>query len=269
MTISEQSLAVELMEMEAWADLMEAMPDETMALIEGDCSVVADSLSVSARKIPLVTFNRVMGLGLSQRADIAALEAIGAHMRKASAPVAQLQIAPYVLTPNLEHELEAAGFARSGTTWAKMGRSTDTPPKIDTALRIVAAGPERANAFAQVVVSGFGMPPFFVPWLAALPGRERWRCYLAEADGEVVAGAAMYVGVDSVWLGIAATIASARKHGAQSALLARRVADAAELGKPWAYTETGILEGPNPSLANMYRTGFECLHERTNWTLNG
>jgi hypothetical protein len=111
------------------------------------------------------------------------------------------------------------------------------------------------------------MPPFMGPWLEALAGRKRWRCYIVRQKSDVVAGAAMYLGDRHAWLGIAATVPQARRLGAQGALIARRIADAGALGKAWAFTETGILDGPNPSLANMYRTGFELLHERSNWVL--
>jgi hypothetical protein len=112
------------------------------------------------------------------------------------------------------------------------------------------------------------MPASFMAWVEGLVGREHWRCYVVRSGSDVVAGGAMYLDADCVWLGMGATLPTARKQGAQSLLLARRIADAAELGKPWIFTETGILDGPNPSLANMRRAGFECLHERGNWVLH-
>jgi hypothetical protein len=265
----DHGLVAELIEVEAWADMMDAMPEETKAMIGGDCSRVDGALSISAKNIPLVTFNRVIGFGLEHAADPEGLADIVGYIRSHSAPVAQLQIAPFADLAGGEKMLSDAGFARAKANWAKMGRPSANPPKIDTDITVEPAGRERAEAFAATVLAGFGMPPFLKSWLAALPGRDRWHCYVALQDGEVIAGGALYLGGEAGWLGVAATLPTARKHGAQGALIARRIADAAALGKAWVYTETGILDGPNPSLANMYRTGFECLHERGNWTLNG
>lgn len=262
-------LAVESVELDAWRDLMSVMPAGLRAGIAADHRDVGGALSISARNVPLVTFNRVIGLGLERPAERGDLSEIAAHMRQFSAPVAQLQIAPFVLSPDLEENLAAEGFKRLPTVWAKMGRLSADPPVVESGLGIDVVGPEEASVFASTVLAGFGMPPSFAPWLQALPGRERWRCYVARSGKDTVAAGAMFLDTDSAWLGMAATLPAARKHGAQSALIARRIADAAALGRPWVFTETGILDGPNPSLANMRRTGFACLHERTNWALDG
>jgi hypothetical protein len=265
---NKRGFAVEAVEFNAWQNLLAVMPSALKAAIGADHRLVGGVLSISARNIPLVTFNRAIGLGLERPAERGDLRAIADHMRQFSAPVAQLQIAPFALSPALEADLGAEGFRRLPTTWAKMGRRSANPPVVETGFMIDMVGPEEAQLFASTVIAGFGMPPSFVPWLEALPGRDRWRCYVVRSAGETIAAGAMFVDVDSAWLGMAATLPTARKRGAQSALIARRIADAADLGKPWVFTETGILDGPNPSLANMYRAGFECLHERTNWALD-
>ena len=267
--ITREQRTAEAIEVRAWQDLFDAMPAQLKAAIGGDGRMVGGALVISARHVPLVTFNRVIGLGLDRPAERHDLQDIARQMRSASAPVAQLQIAPFALSSGLEADLADEGFARLSTVWAKMGRPTARPPAVDTEFTVDLAGPGEAELYAETVLAGFGMPRSFSPWLAALPGRPGWRCYLARAGGETLAAAALYLDSDSAWLGMAATLPTSRKRGAQSALIARRIADAAALGKPWAFTETGILDGPNPSLANMQRAGFGCLHERTNWVLKG
>ncbi|MBL0374373.1 hypothetical protein JJB09_20375 [Rhizobium sp. KVB221] len=257
----------ETIEMEAIADMMSAMPAETGKALGADCSPIAGALSISAKNVPLVTFNRVVGYGIDHRGEAGELPKIAAYMRSHSAPVAQLQMAPFAMPGGFELRLVDAGFTRLPANWAKMGRMTDEVPQVETDLQIEPAGADRAKEFASTVLAGFGMPGVFQPWLEALPGRDRWRCYIARDGKRAVGGAALYIGEDAGWLGIAATLVEARRHGAQGALIARRIADAASLGKAWVFTETGIQDGPNPSLANMYRTGFKCMHERTNWAL--
>ena len=267
--MTEQERDSERSELVAWRDLLMAMPGPVSAGLGNGSGMIGGVLAISAKNVPLVTFNRVVGLGVDAVPQPDDLGAIAAHMRTASIPTAQLQIAPQALTPELQRDLAVAGFEQLPVKWAKMGRSTDNPPKFEDAPEVDEIGPDEAGIFAETINAGFGMPPAFRPWIAALPGREGWRCYVAREGGAVVAGAALYLHGDFGWLGMAATLPDARKQGAQSALIARRIADAGKSGKRWVYTETGMLDGPNPSLANMYRTGFACLHERTNWVLAG
>ena len=65
----------------------------------------------------------------------------------------------------------------------------------------------------------------------------------------------------------AATLPSHRGRGAQSAFLARRIADATAAGCTVLSAETGKpAEGVrNPSLENLTRVGFEVLYDRVNW----
>jgi len=267
--VNKPTVSVETVEVNAWRDLMAAMPEPVASGLAADCREVGGALSISARNVPLVTFNRTIGLGLGRPATRGDLAAIAAHFGQFSAPVAQLQIAPHVLSAELESDLSAAGFRRVATVWAKMGRRSADGPKVKTSLQADLAGPEDADAFAGAVIGGFGMPAALIPWIRSLVGRDRWRCYVIRSGASVIAGGAMYLDRDCAWLGMGATLPDARKQGAQSLLLARRIADAEALGKAWVFTETGILDGPNPSLANMRRAGFECLHERTNWVLGG
>ncbi len=62
-----------------------------------------------------------------------------------------------------------------------------------------------------------------------------------------------------------------RRKGGQSALLARRIADAAKYGARQAVTETGVpQEGqPAPSYRNILGSGFTVAYGRPNWTLAG
>jgi hypothetical protein len=52
--------------------------------------------------------------------------------------------------------------------------------------------------------------------------------------------------------------------------MARRSADARDLGLRWIAAETGAEkpEDPNPSLHDMHRAGLEHLYDRRNWLLD-
>jgi GNAT superfamily N-acetyltransferase len=67
--------------------------------------------------------------------------------------------------------------------------------------------------------------------------------------------------------GIAATLEEARGHGCQTALLHRRICDAAEAGCHTLFVETGerVPGRPSASYRNILRAGFEEAYLRPNW----
>src|SRR5262249_41872737 len=100
-----------------------------------------------------------------------------------------------------------------------------------------------------------------------LVGREGWQHFVAY-DGDTSAGTgALYIKNKIGWLGIAGTLASHRKRGAQGAIMAARIRAAAEAGCEWVITETGedLPHHPNPSYHNMLRTGFNLAYQRANY----
>jgi GNAT superfamily N-acetyltransferase len=66
--------------------------------------------------------------------------------------------------------------------------------------------------------------------LLGLPTVEGWHCYAAYLDGQEVACGSMLVDDGIAMLGLDATVPDARHHGCHSALIERRIADAAAAG---------------------------------------
>jgi GNAT superfamily N-acetyltransferase len=166
----------------------------------------------------------------------------------------------------IERELEEHGYA-PGYAWMKFERPADASAAAPTDLRVDAVGPDRAEDFALVVQGGFGLPRVMRPWLAAMPGRAGWTCLVAYDGDAPVGGGALFVTGADAWLGLAATLPEARGRGAQSAILARRIALAAEQGATSVTTETGVVEDGRParSYRNIVRAGFEEAGVRPNW----
>jgi hypothetical protein len=137
--------------------------------------------------------------------------------------------------------------------------------------RIEPIGPEYSADFGRITASAFGEPPAIERWSAAMPGKPGWSTYLA-FDGETpIACAALYVDGDLGWMGTAGTLEAYRHKGAQSSLIARRLADAAALGVRLVALETAEdrPEKPAPSFRNQLRFGFRLLYARENWLLAG
>jgi len=87
-------------------------------------------------------------------------------------------------------------------------------------------------------------------------------CFLAERDGEVVASAALNIANGVAIMAGASTIPSARRQGAQAALLETRLAFAAEHGVELAMVVTAPGGG---SQRNSARQGFRPVYSRMKW----
>lgn len=167
---------------------------------------------------------------------------------------------------------EPAGdlFAARGYTpeypWVKFWRAAEPPPPAETSLRIVEAGREHGEALGTIVAQGFGFPAFVCDWLAHVPGRSGWQCFVG-LDGETPACAgALFVAGDAAWAAFGATLSAHRRRGGQSALFAARIGAAGRLGCSLVVTETGEqVEGrPSNSYRNILRAGFERAYLRPN-----
>jgi hypothetical protein len=210
--------------------------------------------------------NRVAGLGLDGPVADATLDEIDGFFRAAGVTYA-VSIAPDA-DPSLASRLEARGFA-VGYAWMKFLRDTSPPPPAETSLRIAETGD--GLAFGLVVGRAYGLPDAAGGMFAGLGGRPGWRLFLAWDADEPVGGAALFAHEGVGWLGGAGTLAERRGLGAQSALLAARVARGGELGLTTLTTETGerLPDRPSNSYRNILRTGFEEAYLRPNLVAPG
>ena len=208
--------------------------------------------------------NRVVGLGAERPATEAdvddALAAMGAGVTfyVAKAPDAQ--------PPELPEWLHARGL-EPGWGWMAFRRGVQSPPRVETSLRLVEVDLDHAAAqFARVVRMSYGLPEAIEPAIAHARSLG-WQCWLALDDDEPAAAAAMYVAEGVAYLGLAGTVPEHRGKGAQNALLAARICRAAELGCDLVLTETGERrdDRPSSSYRNILRAGFEEIAVTANW----
>jgi GNAT superfamily N-acetyltransferase len=91
-----------------------------------------------------------------------------------------------------------------------------------------------------------------------------WRCYLARLDGQPVAYGTMFVADNGVGVcAAAATLPAARGRGCQTALLRRRIADAARAGCDLVVVQASPGSG---SQRNLQRVGLALAYTRVTWT---
>ena len=129
-------------------------------------------------------FNRVLGLGLDRPATPEQLDEVVDFFRVLGVEWCAA-VAPQAEPPELDSWLETRGLAR-GYAWAKFRRGVDDPPPSASELRVERAGKREGEAFADTFARGYGVPDLMRAWLAQLPGREGWHCFIAY-DGEAPA----------------------------------------------------------------------------------
>jgi GNAT superfamily N-acetyltransferase len=261
---------LELHEAAACANYCLSASDEAVALNGIEVHKRGGAIVTVAAKLDVLAYNRVVGLGIDGPVEDALIDDIVNTYRRSGAKRFFVQLAPSESNADLAHRLEERGF-RHHNNWMKLQRGVDASPAVRTDLRVEKIGRDAAEAFAQVVVESFEWPERSIPWIASPVGRRGWRHYMAYDDATPVATAAMFVEGAHCWIDFAATLPAARGRGAQSALVARRIADCAEAGCKLMIVETAEPTDthPAPSFRNMRRFGFEVAYARPNYIWDG
>lgn len=264
----------ELCEYEAWVETVRvaARVPASQSQVKADW-VGADGVAFSVPQLPLTLFNRVLGLGRTRPVVAQDLDGLQAFFAQAAPGKWAVQPAPGPHEEATAAMLRGQGYTPLPQRTVKMARNLRELPGDEPlptgGLRVNRVAPGVVSPFAQVIVQGMGLPPWFGPWLEELVFQPGWFAYTVERDGQPIAAAAMMVREQRAWLGMATTVPQGRRQGAHRLLMARRLADATLLGCEWACTETGDpLPGePHPSYSNMLGSGFERVATRLSWAL--
>jgi hypothetical protein len=254
--------AAELAELEAFVDLYGAAPPGLGARVERIGSATCLALTAASGS---TMFNRALGLGLERPATEEDVEEVVRFYRELDVEWCAA-VAPQAEPAEIASWLGTRGFV-PGYAWAKFQRRLDQVPEEAGELRVERVDGPGASTFAEVFVRGYGVPDVMREWLAQLPGRDGWECFVAFDRDVPAATGALYITQCIGWLGIAATLPEHRRRGAQTALLATRIRASVAAGCDVVVTETGeLLEGkPSGSYRNILRTGFELEYVRPNY----
>lgn len=192
-----------------------------------------------------------------------ALERVSAMLREAGARVISLDTHPD-LGPQFDHEwFSARGFAPSYDEQIWWRPLADfEPPPMPAGVVIERATSADAETFARVLNEGFDAAPDagLGPAYAAVIGKPGWLHYLAYVDGEPGAAAALFIADGVADCFVASTRPAARRRGAQTALISRRLADGRAAGCDIA-TAQSVTDNASPR--NFERHGFHPVYRRT------
>lgn len=139
-------------------------------------------------------------------------------------------------------------------------------PPAPSAVRVRRTATAESEIWAQAAGEGWSEFPelqaFMQSFGRVIATSEGALSYVAEIDGRIAATAAMLIHDRVALLAGASTIPSARRRGAQAALLAARMRDAAERGCDVAMM---VAQPGGGSQRNAERNGFRIAYTRLKW----
>ncbi|MCZ2828877.1 hypothetical protein O2W14_08545 [Modestobacter sp. VKM Ac-2986] len=218
---------------------------------------------------PTHYWSKALGFGVTEPVTPELITEVVRFYERSGAQQATIQIAPAALPEDWPAIAGELGLEQR-PSWVKLQRDLAAAPAglpAPTAgLRVAPVAEADLAAWARVLFSGFGMPPAYDSMGTGVDPTvcHRWAAW----DGDrIVAGATVVIDGDAAGMFGAATLPGDRRRGAQSALLAARLYDAAGAGVRWVSAETGAEAAGqrNPSLHNLRRAGLVDLYERPNW----
>ena len=258
---------IELHEAKAWAACVEAA-----AQADGNPlgASVDESPGIAVPALAAVDaglFNRVIGLGVRAPADDAVIEAVLASYARRGQTDIVVEATPAGRPDDLRERLAAHGLVDTGYRQAKTWQAPALydGPGMDDVIRL---DPDDADEFAQVNMLAWRVPAFLAVWFAATLFADDFRHFGVKVGGRLVSTGAMYVSDGMAWLGFGATLPEHRGRGMQTALLARRVHEAATLDCHIVHSDTAAssAEARSPSLANMLEVGFQHVYDKEWWS---
>jgi len=261
---------IEAAEIEAWADLFRAAPAELRRERGIDMLERGGALAVKARRLDILAFNRVIGLGLRLPASPTGFEEVLSFYAESRPPRHMVQLSPAARPDDLRARLESRGYTHHNN-WVKLyARVEELQPMVlkPTALAIRRIDKSEALTFGDILAAAFDWPRETAAWVAASVGRPGWHHYLACEGDTAIATGAFYLSGGVAWLDMAGTLPDRRGRGAQTALLAHRMREAALMGAELLTLETAEERPGKPvtSLRNSRRLGLRVGYLRPNYS---
>jgi ribosomal protein S18 acetylase RimI-like enzyme len=220
------------------------------------------AVALMARHIPYAGFNSVVGLRAGHEQQIEPLIA----WYRGQGVEAQFETVPGYYDPALGRELVRLGYFQSGFHTSLVCDPDLALPAAAQGVAVervadAAALEEFLDAYiaGRALLDGPGFKVNVRPWLQE-PG---WQLYLGRSQGRPAAAAILYLHDKLGYCADATTNPAFRGRGLQTALLARRIADARAAGVDFLCSGAEFL---SQSHRNMERVGMRVQFVRALWT---
>jgi len=217
-----------------------------------------------------IVINRCIGFGLEQPGTVETIKTIRQIYADAGVARYFLHLSSEGAPQPLTEPAERAGLIRD-RAWMKFVREDLPVAQRITALEVREIDRDHAADFGRIASGAFGLGAPAAEILAGLVGRSGWHVFMSFDGATPVGTGALFVKDGVAWTDWAATRPEYRRRGSQSALLARRVAVAVDLGCDLIGTCTGeaVPGDEQASYQNLLRCGFEEAGLRENYSPTG
>lgn len=262
----EQAYRFERTENSGWEEFYRYATPEAVQECGIEIENLANATVTIASRIDMLAVNRIIDTGLETDFSEESLERAISLYRSRNIPRFFLTLPPISSPPDIPRWLGARKLYHYNN-WVKMYRRAEPTVSQGGAITISQIGVSDAELFAEILVNSFDWSRQLLGWIASAVGKPGWYHYIAYDKLTPVAGALLFRKDDIGWLSFAATLPQHRGKGAQSALITRRINDAAELGCRWVTVETAeeTAEKGVPSYRNLRRFGFDVAYLRPNY----
>jgi hypothetical protein len=211
---------------------------------------------------------QTFGLGVFGALDAAAYEALEDFFLSRSAPVHH-EVSP-LACPDTLSQLTGRGYYPVELSTVLV-RPTRLPVVGDRSVEVREIRPAEALLWSRTAGEGWGSESAelasFVEGIGqVMATAEGVHCFLAEIEGRPVATGSLSIAGDVALLAGASTVPTARRRGAQLALLAARLEFAGSRGADLAMM---VAQPGSASQRNAERQGFRTAYTRTKWRLRG
>lgn len=254
---------------EAWWSMLEAAGPEYKERFHIRGERTGTMVIGATGSFDVVALNRAVGVQLNHATSVSEVRRIVRLFDECGSRRYAIQLCPSAAVPEVFELLKREGFTHFNN-WTKLIRGADAlVADAESRICVKRIDMLSAQTFADIVNPAFGWPGLMKQWLARMIGREGWHHYLAFEEDEPVATGAMHIHETTAWFGFAATRPDFRRHGAQRALICRRLDDAHAAGCLHIVAETAEEkpEAPNPSYHNLIRFGFTPAYQRPNYLM--
>ena len=262
---------VERSEAEAMHLWLSGLPEPQRSTLRTSAVRLAGGVVCTMANDPVNYWSKALGFGFESPVDARLVREVVEVFRARGVREATIQIAPGNLPSDWDDIRSAHGLTR-GNPWVKLAGEIDvdvTPAEPrESRVRVGRVPADRVAEWADVVFSGFGMPPADLGRMAESSTRSASSLpFAAWLGDEMIGGASLFLHGETAHLFGASTLPGFRGLGAQSSLIAARAQAAREAGARRLVGETGKPDpdGESASLSNMLRAGLKPLYERENW----
>lgn len=247
------------MDLEAWLELERRVwSDFARAAAPGMVAADLDEtgrgglLLIASRQTAVPVFNRIMGIVEHDARAIDAIARASAWYHGCGFESYWLQLGTGSVPSDFERRLSREQFTREYDSAVVVHRREITAP-LSSRIDVRRIGADHREVFGRVVSEAYQWPPGTEALTSSVVGRDGWYHYLAYDDARPIGCGATFCSDGLAWLGFGGVVRSDRGRGCQTALIARRLADAPP---DCRLVMSDPMHGSS-SFRNFLRLGFE------------